>query len=177
MRIRNLAIAALSALALPAVTLAQDVGPRQVLSIQPLSAMMTVFSVEYERSMSKSVTWGLGGTWWDAGDDQGDELTYNSGDLKFRYYPSGAALYGFSFGGSIGYSQVKGQTAGGPEENASGASIGVLLEYQWLLGAKRNFAVALGAGAKALMVEETDVSSADFTARYPTARVSVGWAF
>lgn len=49
--------------------------------------------------------------------------------------------------------------------------------YQWLLGLQRNFAVALGAGAKAIFINDKDFSSADFIARYPTARISVGYAF
>jgi hypothetical protein len=175
MRMRSLALAAVASLALPLVASAQDVGPRQVLSFQPLNAMLTVYSAEYERAASKSVSWGVGGTYWNVG-DTGDEATYNSGDFKLRYYPGGSALYGFALGGSVGFSSVKGETAG-VEETASGASLGVLLEYQWLMGAKKNFSLALGAGAKMLMVSEDDVSASDFTARYPTARVSVGWAF
>jgi len=174
---RNRLAVAAAVLALPfAAATAQKAAPRNVISLQPLSAMLTVYSGEYERSMSKSVTWGLGGTYWDAG-DAGDEVKYSSGDFKLRYYPMGSALYGFSVGGTVGYSSVKGTSSTGVDETAGGASVGILLEYQWLMGQQKNFALALGAGAKALMVNDDDISSADFTAHYPTARVSIGWAF
>ena len=53
----------------------------------------------------------------------------------------------------------------------------MLLEYQWLMGAKKSFALALGGGAKALIVNEDQVTNSTFTAHYPTARVSIGYAF
>lgn len=137
---------------------------------------MTVYSGEFERAATKAVTWGVGATHWNAG-DPGDEASYTSGDLKLRYYASGAALHGFSFGVSAGFSNVGVKTTTGIDETHSGPSAGVLIEYQWLMGMKKNFAVALGAGAKRLMISESNVSSGSFTAGYPTARVSVGYAF
>lgn len=45
----------------------------------------------------------------------------------------------------------------------------------WLLGASKAFYVGLGLGAKRLFVDEKEV--ADVSGGYPTARVSVGFAF
>jgi len=151
-------------------------GPSNVFSIQPLNAMtLTMYSAEYERRTGSALTLGVGGTHWSLGDD---DLAYTSGDLKLRYYPQGTGLQGFSFGGSVGYTSV---SANSPfddsEESTSGASFGVLLEHQWLMGAGRNFAVALGVGGKAVMISEDEISSDDFIARYPTIRISVGYAF
>jgi len=151
--------------------------PHNVLSIQPLNAMFTVYSAEYERQTGKAVTFGLGGTYWSADDDAAnDEVSYTSGDIKLRYYPSGAALMGFSFGATAGYTSVSAKTAG-LDESAGGPTFGILLEYQWLMGARRNFSVALGAGAKMIFANEDDISSDTYTGRYPTARVSVGYAW
>jgi hypothetical protein len=175
MRNRFALVAAIMAMPIAAAA-AQNQIPRNVITIQPLTAMMTIFSGEFERSASKSVSWGVGATYWDAG-DAGNAVKYSSGDFKLRYYPSGVALAGFSLGGSVGFSNVKGTSTTGADESAGGASLGVLLEYQWLMGTKRNFALALGAGAKTLMVDDKTISSSDFTAHYPTARVSVGYAF
>jgi hypothetical protein len=152
--------------------------PSNVISIQPLNAViLTAFSVEYERKTGSAVTVGVGATYWDAGDESDDDLTYASTDLKLRYYPQGTALQGFSFGGTVGFSSVSSTGFDGSEESASGPSFGVLIEYQWLMGAKRNFALALGVGAKAVQVNEDEITNNDFTARYPTARISVGYAF
>ena len=175
MRNRVLAVAAAALMPFAAASAQANAVPRNVISIQPLNAMMTVYSGEYERAAGKSWTFGLGGTYWNAEDtDASEEVTYTSGDVKLRYYPSGALL-GFSFGGSFGYSSVsaKGPITG--DESGSAPSVGILLEYQWLLGTSRNFSVALGAGAKKLFL--SDVNNATVLENYPTARVSVGYAW
>jgi hypothetical protein len=152
-------------------------GPSNVISLQPLIAVFEVYAAEYERKVGSAATLGVGGTYWNLGDDT-DDVTYKSGDLKLRYYPQGTALMGFSFGGSVGFTSVSATTGvDGTDESASGATVGVLLEYQWLMGAKRNVSLALGLGAKALMVDEDEITSGDFVARYPTGRVSIGFAF
>lgn len=174
---RKYLLLAAAFVALPFATAAgQNAGPRNVISIQPLGAILTVYAAEFERAATSSLTWGVGATYWETG-EEGDELSYGSADVKMRYYP-GAALHGFSFGGSLGYASVGATSTEGIDESVSGLSVGVLLEYQWLLGAKRNFSVSLGGGAKALMgVRDDEVSSSDFTARYPTGRLSIGYAF
>lgn len=154
----------------------QEAAPHNVISLQPLNAVLTVYSAEYERQTGSAVSVGVGGTYWSFGDDS-DDLTYKSADLKLRYYPNGTALRGFSFGGTVGFTSISATNSGGGDESASGPTFGVLFEYQWLLGAQRNFSMTLGAGAKALSVKEENITSGDFTARYPTARISVGYAF
>lgn len=176
MRIRVIALVAAAMMPFAAVSAQQIAGPSNVLSIQPLAAMLTVYAAEYERKTGTAMTLGIGGTYWDAG--EGDDLVYTSGDLKLRYYPQGTALQGFAFGGTVGYTSVSATSLiDGSNESANGPSFGVLLEYQWLMGASKNFALTLGAGAKAVMVDEDEFTSNDFIARYPIARVSVGWAF
>jgi hypothetical protein len=170
----------------PSVAAAQSAAqvtvPKNVISIQPLNAMFTVLSAEYERKGGAAWTWGVGATNFSPDDDDAGttvDAEYNSGDVKFRYYPQGNALQGFSFGGSLGFAQVTGQDASTPtptEASESVGTFGVLLEYQWLLGARKKFAVAVGVGAKKLMLDEDEFSSEVLSA-YPTARVSVGFAF
>ena len=177
MRNRVIAVAAAAMMPFAAASAQANAVPRNVISIQPLNAMFTVYSAEYERQAGKAVTFGVGGTYWSADDDDlSEEVSYTSADVKLRYYPSGAALQGFSFGASAGFTSVSAQDAT-TDESESGPTFGVLLEYQWLMGVKKNFSVALGAGAKMLFVDEDNVSNETFTARYPTARVSVGYAW
>lgn len=161
-----------------ATAVAQDAGgPSNVLSFQPLNAIvLTAYSAEYERKIGEATSFGIGGTHWNV--DDGNDLTYQSGDLKFRFYPQGVALQGFSLGGSVGYSRISATNDfDATEESVSGPSFGVLIEYQWLMGKSKNVALALGLGAKAVMVDEDEITSDDFVARYPTARISVGYAF
>lgn len=175
MKIRSLLVSAAAALTpIMSVAAQQASTPSNVISIQPLSAMMTVYSGEFERRVGQNVSLGFGGTYWAPGED-GEELTYTSGDVKLRYYPT-VALRGFSMGVSGGYTSVK-ETIGTTENSQGAPSFGALLEYQWLMGARSNVAVTLGAGAKMLFINEDDFSSGDFIARYPTARISIGWGF
>lgn len=177
MRTRFLILAAATLVPFAAASAQSVAGPSNVISIQPIQAVFTIYSAEYERKVASAVTLGIGGTRLDLGDDA-DNLSWNSGDLKLRYYPQGTALQGFSFGGSVGYTSVSATNPfDGSDEKEAGPSFGILLEYQWLMGSSRNFAVALGLGAKAVMVSEDNITSSDYTARYPTARVSVGFAF
>jgi hypothetical protein len=141
-----------------------------VFTIQPLNAVFQFYSAEYERAATKAVTWGLGGNYFTGAFD--DDLSYASGEFKLRFYPAGTALQGFSVGGALGFTRVN-----GTDDSVTGPSLGVLLEYQWLMGEKKNFAVALGVGAKALLIDDDAVGTNDFVARYPTARISVGWAY
>lgn len=175
-RVLILAVAGLVPFAAVSAQQVAVAAPRNVLSIQPINAVFTDYSAEYERATGNAVTFGVGGTFFDLGDGN-DEFTYKSADVKLRYYPNGTALMGFSFGGSAGFASVSGTDFDGTDESVTGPSLGVLLEYQWLLGVKRNFSVALGVGAKALFVNDNTFSGDNFITRYPTARVSVGLAF
>lgn len=180
----------LAALALPATLAAQAVPQpagvaiptpkNQVLSVQPINVVLTIYTAEYERKMGNATTLGFGGTYWnDSGD--GDDLTYASADVKLRYYPNAKVFQGFSFGVQGGVTHLSetltSDFTGGTEEknSATGPSFGVALDYGWLLGATRSFYVGLGVGAKAVFIDENDFN--DATVRYPTARVSVGYAF
>ena len=159
-------------------------GHRTVLSVQPLAAIFTVYSAEIERAISPTLSVGLSGTHWDfhvSEDEAGgeDELTFQTGDLKLRYYPSGRALQGFAFGGSVGYTRGEEKDATtGATSSAGGPTLGLLLDYSWLLNERRSFYIGLGVGAKVLFIDEDEFDDDDdFNPRYPTARFSVGWAF
>jgi hypothetical protein len=174
---RNSVLIVLASLAPLMTASAQSVAtPHNVLSIQPINAVFTAYSAEYEHQFAAAATVGIGGTYFDAGDDT-DKLIYKSADAKLRYYPNGSALMGFSIGGTAGFSSISGTDFNGAETTVSGPSLGILLEYQWLMGVQRNFALALGAGAKAVFVKNNEFTNDNFVTRYPTVRVSIGYAF
>ena len=178
MRVKFVFLAAIVTLVhLPRLVSAQELsGKSAVLSIQPISAMLTVWAGEAELALSRSATLGFGGTYWGPDITNGD-FNYLSGDVKFRYYPDAKPFQGFSFGGSVGVTRVSAsdnntQNTG----SATGASIGVMLDYNWLLGTQKSFYVGLGLGAKRLFISDKSISD-NATVMYPTARISVGWAF
>jgi len=151
---------------------------KQVISVQPLGIPALFFSGEYEGKASPNVTLGAGGSYFSPGD-----VTYASVDAKVRYYPN-AALKGFEVGATAGFLNVSEKRDPdcsafdefcGEDQSASGATLGIQLDYQWLLGRQKKFAVALGAGMKRFLGTSDNVS--DFTSFYPTARASIGWAF
>jgi Protein of unknown function (DUF3575) len=175
MRFKKISVAALVCL-VPGILSAQErAGKSAVISIQPISAMLTVYAGEAELAMSRSTTIGIGGTYWSPDVIDGD-FNYLSGDLKVRYYPEGRAFQGFSFGGSVGVTHLSATDNNSSAGSASGPSIGVMLDYNWLLGAEKAFYIGLGLGAKTLFISDKSVADAA-TLHYPTMRLSVGWAF
>ena len=151
-----------------------------VISIQPLSAVFGVYAAEYEHAVSPTVTFGVGGSYW-SNDDNESKTKYASGDIKLRYYPEAQPFRGFSFGGQLGYTSISDQEnvglfgGSGSKSTANGPTIGVALDYNWLLGASRSFYVGLGVGAKKIFANAHDLGSANLA--YPTARISIGYAY
>jgi hypothetical protein len=152
-----------------------------VVSVQPLSAMVSVYAVEIEQAVGAAMSLGVGGTFWSP-EIGGQDMTYTSGDLKLRYYPQGRALEGFAFGMSAGYTHIKDKSTdvvfgtGTSEHTASGPTIGATVEYNWLLGRNNGFFLGLGAGAKRIIAKADNMSD-DVKFAYPTARISIGTAF
>lgn len=176
--------AALAAQSVPAPAGASlPTAKNQVISIQPLTAMFTVYSGEFERRLSPTMTVGVGVTHWGGGFDDEEssgDASYTSGDLKLRYYPGAQPFQGFSFGGQVGVSRVSGETVDdetfeSEEASVTAPSFGIALDYGWLLGGTKSFYVGLGLGAKMLFIDEDEIEGV--TLRYPTARVSIGYAF
>ena len=157
---------------------------KQVLSIQPISAVIGVYSAEYERVVGPSVTLAGDVSYWNGfvGESDPSDPRYVSTDLKLRYYPGGTPLRGFSFGGTVGYTSASSRDevcfdfdcTTTKRNSSSGVSAGFELDHGWLLGRTQAFSVILGLGAKRLFI--TDRND-DFTLAYPTARISVGMAF
>lgn len=163
-------------LVIPSMLSAQGLSPRTaVLSIQPISAMLEVFAGEAEIAMSRSATIGFGGTYWGPYITSND-FTYVSGDVKVRYYPDAKPFEGFSFGASLGITHVSDDNQSSGGASATGPALGVMLDYNWLLGETKRFSVAMGLGAKTLFISDKTLAD-NATVRYPTARLSVGWAF
>jgi len=179
MRLTSVVIlTALTTLAAPSLGAQAATAPkRTVISFQPLNAIFSVYSAEIEHAVGTSATLGVGGSYWSHNDDLGD-TKYSSGDLKLKFYPEGHPLQGFSFGGQVGYTSISDHTSdafGGSKSTAHGATIGVALDYNWLLGASKATYVGLGVGAKKIFANSNDIG--DATLAYPTARISVGYAF
>jgi hypothetical protein len=170
---------ALAALGLPAR--AQQLPKQNLISIQPIGVILGVYAGEYERALSPTMTFGVGGTTWAGLDDEDFEAW--SAEAKFRYYPEARPFQGFAFGTAVGFARVEEQHcdfAPGGEvcttEATTAPSFAFMIDYNWLLGPTDGFFVGLGLGAKRVFTDDDD-EAFDFPNAYPTARLSVGIAF
>ena len=151
-----------------------------VLSINPFGFLFEWYNFEYEHAFSATTSWALGVGHLNFGDDEDDdETSYTSADIKLRYYPSGEAPTKFSAGIAFGYSRVTDEdlvSSTVVENDFDALSIGIDLGYSWLLGRTRQFFIGTGVGAKRLFPIGDD-NDDDETFGYPTLRLSIGYAF
>lgn len=175
------ALVALAALASPA--LAQDTGTKapvqhgNSISTSPIADLLGFINGEYQRKVTEGATIGVS-----AGTLELDDDRYSNVMVFSRYYPQGAALTGFFVGGRVGAHRIGYDTwEYDPERFTSTPTrrtetrpaIGIDVGYDWLLGAKRNVLIGVGAGAMRLIGTGDD----NFLVAFPTARLNVGFAF
>ena len=179
MRIRSLVTV------LAVVTLAKSVGAqgaesaarvpiryRTYISINPLGIPFDLFSAEVESGIAQGMTLGASGSHIDVGDQR-----YSSADFKFRYYPSEVVLRGVSVGASVGmlrYSDIRGL---GTRESLDTPTLGVIVDYNWMLGAQRRFLIGTGVGAKRILASSEDRDRVGLDRAQFTGRFTMGIAF
>ena len=170
----------------------------QSVAINPILLPFGVFSAEYERVIATGFTLGVGGSYidgnalddgYDDGYDDADDSRAVTAEAKLLYYPNENPLRGFSLGLTLGYINERdeqssgytydqfGNIIGGSSSSVSegAATLGVLLDYNWLLGRRKRFLVGTGIGARRVL---KDVGGASPLAQvYPDGRLVVGFAF
>ncbi len=136
-----------------------------VLSANPFLLIAEWFNAEWEHGLTSTSTLGVRVSRIDLGDP---DATYFSVRGFWRYYPNGAfEQFFFGFDGG-----VTGLDDAGDTSTVLGA--GFELGYNWLLGARRNFYVSLGAGADRLFAGDLG----DASAVIPTVRlINIGIGF
>jgi hypothetical protein len=142
------------------------------IGINPLGIPFDIFSVEVESGIAQGMT--LGGN---ASHTEIDDKRYSSGDFKFRYYPSEIVLKGFSIGASAGllrYSDIDGN---GLRQTIDSPTVGLLLDYNWMLGATQRFIVGTGIAAKRILAGSEDRAKVDLDRQTFSVRFTIGVAF
>jgi hypothetical protein len=178
MRPFHLFAIALTATCSAAAAGAQDLPSRYLhrASVNFLGIPFGIASAEYEGMTSDEVSLGAG-----AGVDTDN---YAWGEGKLRYYPGARAPRGFAIGMSAGAARVNSYTeddcfifcsdASGP--SGTGATVGVFLDYSWLLGRSRRFYVGTGLGLKRVFGLD-DAPGQSYPEVLGASRLQVGYAF
>jgi hypothetical protein len=136
-----------------------------LISANPIGLLFEWYNGEFEHALSSTVSLAVSGSRFDF-----DDANYTGIDGIARYYPSGRALRGFSFGLSAGFVSVN-DDCDTCDDDGSSATIGVRGDYVWILGRDQRFAVAAGIGAKRLLNDNLG------TEGLPVGRLSIGYAW
>jgi hypothetical protein len=145
---------------------------RTYIAVNPLGIPFDVGSVEVESGVAQGVTVGGQGSYTSLGDDR-----YATIDAKARYYPSEIVLRGFSLGVSVGHTHFTTRSNDVTRRNLDFGTIGLLLDYNWMLGMQHRFIVGSGIGAKRVLANSEARDAAGLDRAYVTARFVVGLAF
>ena len=178
MSFRALIASGLVLLCAPALRAQSSLVPIQNLTyigINPLGIPFDVGSIELESAVAAGVTLGGLASYTDVDNDR-----FTTFDFKVRYYPGDIVLKGFSAGLSIGYlrySNADSLTDTGARRSLTAATIGVLADYNWMLGRSQRFLVGTGVGAKRVLASSDARKAVDLPRAYPTVRFIVGFAF
>ena len=145
------------------------------IAVNPLGIPFDIASAEFETALASGITVGALGSYTSLGDDR-----YTTFDAKVRYYPGEVVLDGFSLGASVGRTHFS-TRANGPTGSARQTldypTLGLLVDYNWMLGRRRRFIVGGGIGAKRVLAGQEDRGRVGLDRAYATARFVVGIAF
>lgn len=172
---RAAAAACLSLIALAAVaSTAHAQAPRAnrtLVSINPLGLPFEIYTGEVEQKVSGIVT--IGGAFSHIG--AFSDASYTTVEGKLRFYPNEEAFKGFSIGISGGLARVSEDAVDGAKRSDSAPSLGVIADYNWILGKSRRVLVGTGVGAKRIFVDGDKYDNINVA--YPTVRFQIGMIF
>lgn len=153
---------------------------RGVIGLNPLGIPFDIVSIEAEGAVAPGITAAAALSHFAPEDDR-----FTSGDVKLRYYPGETALDGFSVG--IGAGLTKRTNTGctylpdgscvSERISATGPTLSVLADYNFLLGQRRRFFVGTGVGAKRWIVSRDTRESVGAERAWVFGRFLVGLAF
>jgi hypothetical protein len=142
---------------------------RTYIAINPLGIPFDIASAEVETAVAQGIT--VGGL---ASYTSIDHDRYTTFDAKVRYYPGEVVLRGFSVGASVGHTRFTTKDVPGALEYPS---IGLLVDYNFMLGAAGRFVVGTGVGAKRVIASADDRAPFDVDRATVTLRFVLGIAF
>ena len=141
------------------------------IGFNPLGLPANIFTIEIENAVASGITIGGVGSYIDV-----DHSRYTTGEFKVRYYPSDVVLRGFAVGATAGVSRYR-NIVNDTTQSLSAPTIGILLDYDWLLGRSERFLVGTGIGAKRILASKSERERANVDYATLTARLILGFAF
>lgn len=143
----------------------------------PIGIAVDITSLELETAVAPGIT--VGGT---VSYSSLSDQRFTSADLVARYYPGEIVLKGFSLGLSGGYLKYSNLTCcnvngGSNRVSLSAPTIGLAVDYNWMLGGEQRFIVGTGVGAKRVLASSASRAAVGLDRAYGTARFVVGIAF
>ena len=145
----------------------------RVFAINPLGIPFEIVSVEFEAALHDAFTLAGNFSYFSP-----DEFTRSSFEIKGRLYPNEQAPRAFSVGVGLGAVNTRENIATDGaliKQDKTHPSIGVYVDYNWLLGKSDRFFVGTGIGAKRILGDDDEFDDAPFV--YGTARFLIGVAF
>jgi hypothetical protein len=142
---------------------------RTYVAINPLGIPFDIASAEVESAVAPGITVGGLGSYTSLDHDR-----YTTFDAKVRYYPGEIVLRGFSVGGSVGHTHF---TTSGTPGSLGYATIGLLVDYNFMLGAAGRFVVGTGVGAKRVLASADKREPFGVDRATATVRFVLGLAF
>jgi hypothetical protein len=140
-------------------------------AVNPMGIPFDIASVEIESGVANGITIGGVGSYTALGDDR-----YTTIDFNARYYPSEVVLDGLSFGVSLGRTHFTTPVDTARRSKDYG-TLGLLADYNWLLGARKRFLVGTGIGLKRVLLSSSEREPFSIDQPTFTARFVLGLAF
>jgi hypothetical protein len=142
---------------------------RTYVAVNPLGIPFDIASGEIESAVAQGITVGGLASYTSIEHDR-----YTTFDAKVRYYPGEIVLRGFSIGASVGHTRF---TTSGVDGSLSYPTIGLLVDYNFMLGAAGRFVIGTGAGAKRVIASASERDPFGVDRATVTFRFVMGIAF
>src|SRR5690349_15735686 len=141
--------------------------PHLAVATNPLAIPFGLFTLDLETAThTPGLTVGAGGTWITDGADK------RWADARVMYFPGENAFRGFALGLTGGVVYEEGRDG---ERTESAPTLGVRMDYDWLVGVRKRMLVGIGLGAKRVLRDVQSGSSLDQV--YADGRFVVGLTF
>lgn len=148
---------------------------RTYIAVNPLGIPFNIAAAEIESAVASGITLGGAASYTSLSHDR-----YTTFDGKIRYYPSEVVLQGLSIGASVGHSRFStlvGSPTGDIRSGFDYSTVGLLVDYNALLGARKRFVIGTGLGAKRILGNNEERDRLGLSNPLLTVRFVVGLAF